>query len=154
MLSRISLLIAVMVSLFVNASAQTEMIVVWPEASDEVLVNPGMGITTFQRFNGQPLNEGLNWSEEGPTSKRLEKSERSIFPDTSIAYCRWFWSELQPTADRIRWDIIDSALDEARLHHQRLAIRLMPYDDKVPLPQWYRNSGARRANKESDKDGV
>src|SRR6266566_6178458 len=114
MLSRISLLIAVMVSLFVNASAQTEMIVVWPEASDEVLVNPGMGITTFQRFNGQPLNQGLRWSEEGPTSKQSEVSAPLVFPDTSIAYCRWFWNELQPTANRIRWEIIDTAVEEAR----------------------------------------
>ena len=29
-----------------------------------MLVNPGMGITTFQRFNGQPLNQGLRWSEK------------------------------------------------------------------------------------------
>ena len=29
----------------------------------------------------------------------------------------------------------------------------MPYTDKHALPDWYRNSGARRANKPSDKDG-
>src|SRR6266566_9052766 len=154
MLSRISLLIAVMVSLFVNASAQTEMIVVWPEASDEVLVNPGMGITTFQRFNGQPLNQGLRWSEEGPTAKQSDVPARSDFPDTSTAYCRWFWNELQPAADRIRWEIIEAALEEAHRHHQTLAIRLMPYDEEHPLPEWYRNSGARRANKPTDKDGT
>ena len=154
MLSRISLLIAVMVSLLVNASAQTEMIVVWPEASDEVLVNPGMGITTFQRFNGQPLNQGLRWSEEGPTAKQSDVPARSEFPDTSIAYCRWFWNELQPASDRIRWEIIEAALEEAHRHHQTLAIRFMPYDEEHPLPEWYRNSGARRANKPTDKDGT
>lgn len=30
----------------------------------------------------------------------------------------------------------------------------MPYDPKHPLPDWYRNSGARRANKPTDKDGA
>jgi hypothetical protein len=44
-------------------------------------------------------------------------------------------------------------LEEARAHAQILAIRLMPYDPKHPLPEWYRNSGARRANKPTDKDG-
>jgi hypothetical protein len=154
MLSRILLLIALTVSLSVSASAQTEMIVVRPEASDEVLVNPGMGITTFQRFNGQPLNQGLRWSEEGPTAKQTDVPAKSDFPDTSIAYCRWFWNELQPASDRIRWEIIDAALEEARRHHQTLAIRLMPYDEEHPLPEWYRNSGARRANKSTDKDGA
>jgi hypothetical protein len=154
MLRRISLLMALVVSLFVGASAQTEIIVVRPESSDEVLVNPGMGITTFQRFNGQPLNQGLRWSEEGPTAKQSKASAQSVFPDTSIAYCRWFWNELQPASNRIRWEIIDTALDEARQHHQSLAIRLMPYDEEHPLPEWYRNSGARRANKATDKDGT
>ena len=32
-------------------------------------------------------------------------------------------------------------------------IRLMPYDPKHPLPEWYRKSGARRANNDSSKDG-
>jgi hypothetical protein len=51
------------------------------------------------------------------------------------------------------WEIIDLALSEAREHGQTLAIRLMPYTDKHALPDWYRNSGARRANIPSDKDG-
>ena len=138
----------------VSGFAQNEKVVVRPEPINEILVNPGMGITTFQRFNGEPLNQGLRWSEEGPTGKRSDSSVRSDFPDTSIAYCRWFWSELQPTADRVRWEIIDTALAEAKRHRQTLAIRLMPYDEEHPLPDWYRNSGARRANKPSDKDGL
>lgn len=138
----------------VSASAQGETVVVRPEQSNDVLVNPGMGITTFQRFNGEPLNQGLRWSEEGPTQKRSDATTASNFPETSIAYCRWFWSELQPTPNRIRWEIIDTALAEAGLHHQTLAIRMMPYDEEHPLPEWYRNSGARRANKPTDKDGT
>src|SRR6266478_6381693 len=111
MLRRILLGVALVGSLFGRASAQTETIVIRPEPSDEVLVNPGMGITTFQRFNGQPLNQGLAWSEEGPLAKQLDATARSAFPDTSVAYCRWFWNELQPAADRIRWEIIDTALE-------------------------------------------
>jgi hypothetical protein len=154
MLCKLSFQLLVAVSLSISASAQMEMIVVRPEKSDEVLVNPGMGITTFQRFNGQPLNQGLRWSEEGPTAKHAAVPAGPAFPDTSIAYCRWFWNEVQPAADRIRWEIIDTALEEARLHHQTLAIRLMPYDEEHPLPEWYRKSGARRANKATDKDGA
>jgi hypothetical protein len=118
-----------------------------------VLVNPGMGITTFQRFNGQAPNSGLEWSEEGPVRKLEDAAVKPDFPDSSIAYCRWFWSTLEPEEGKVRWEILDGALEQARLHQQTLAIRLMPYDQKHPLPEWYQNSGARRANKPSDKDG-
>jgi len=33
--------------------AQSNIVVVRPKEIHDVLVNPGMGITTFQRFNGQ-----------------------------------------------------------------------------------------------------
>ncbi|HXY38146.1 MAG TPA: DUF4832 domain-containing protein, partial [Vicinamibacteria bacterium] len=69
-------------------------------------------------------------------------------------YCRWFWSALEPEQGKVRWDIIDSALAEARAHGQALAIRLMPYDQGHPLPEWYRLCGARRANQPTDEDGT
>jgi hypothetical protein len=39
--------------------AQSNDVVVRPHAIDVVLVNPGMGMETFQRFNGDALNAGL-----------------------------------------------------------------------------------------------
>ena len=134
--------------------AQTETVVVRPIESEELLVNPGMGITTFQRFNGQELNAGLSWSEDGPTAKLSDAASKPDFPDSSIAYCRWFWSTIEPEQEKVRWEIIDAALRQARDHNQTLAIRLMPYDQKHPLPEWYRNSGAHRANRDTDKDGA
>src|SRR2546429_1542251 len=47
-----------------SAAAQTNVVVVRPKPIHNVLVNPGMGITTFQRFNGQELNPPLKRSEE------------------------------------------------------------------------------------------
>ena len=75
------------------------------------------------------------------------------FPASSISYCRWFWETLEPEQGKVRWEILDEALRQAHAHHQALAIRLMPYDQKHPLPEWYRKSGARRANQPTDKDG-
>ena len=123
-----------------QAVAQTNVVVVRPKAIQDVLVNPGMGITTFQRFNGQEPNPPLKWSEVGPVTKLPQAPAKPDFPDTSVSYCRWYW-------------IVDLALEEARAHGQSLAIRLMPYSNQDPLPEWYRNSGARRANKPTDKDG-
>src|SRR5579884_2896018 len=134
-------------------SVFAEKIIIRPKEIRGVLVNPGMGITTFQRYNGDALNSGLKWSEAGPTAPLATPQQRPDFPATSVAYVRWFWATLEPEHGRIHWDIIDAALEQARVHGQTLAIRLMPYDPEHPLPEWYRNSGARRANKPTDKDG-
>jgi hypothetical protein len=133
--------------------AQEAMTVVRPQEIHDVLVNPGMGITTFQRFNRQAIYPGLRWSEVGPESSMADATVPPDFPDTSIAYLRWFWSQIEPEQGKYRWSIIDSALEEARKHGQQLTIRVMPYDQSNPLPEWYRKSGARRANREDDADG-
>jgi hypothetical protein len=133
--------------------AQTPLKIVRPAPIQEVLVNPGMGITTFQRFNRQAIYPGLRWSEVGPEVPVADASTLPDFPDTSIAYMRWFWHQIEAEQGKYRWEILDSALDEARKHNQQLMVRLMPYDQRDPLPEWYRKSGARRANKDSDADG-
>jgi uncharacterized protein DUF4832 len=133
--------------------AQLDSVIVRPVEIHDVLVNPGMGITTFQRFNGQAFNPLYTWSEEGPTEKLADAPVKPDFPPTSVSYCRWVWDVIEPKRGEFHWGIIDLALQEAREHGQTLAIRLMPYTDKHALPDWYRNSGARRANKPSDKDG-
>lgn len=133
--------------------AQTNVVVIRPKAIHDVLVNPGMGITTFQRFNGQEPNPSLKWSEVGPVTKLPQAATKPDFPDTSVSYCRWYWNVLEPEPGKFHWEIVDLALEEAHAHGQTLAIRLMPYSNQDPLPEWYRNSGARRANKPTEKDG-
>jgi Domain of unknown function (DUF4832)/Beta-galactosidase len=135
------------------AVAQRNVVVVRPKEIQDVLVNPGMGITTFQRFNGQEPNPPLKWSEVGPERKLAQAATKPDFPDTSISYCRWYWNVLEPERGKYHWEIVDLAIEEARAHGQKLAIRLMPYSNQDPLPEWFRNSGAKRANKDSDKDG-
>src|SRR5579875_1558817 len=76
--------------------AQTDSVVVRPAEIQDVLTNPGMGITTFQRFNGQALNPPLTWSESGPVTKLPQAIPPPDFPKASIAYCRWYWSVLEP----------------------------------------------------------
>jgi hypothetical protein len=147
------LLLAVTPFAITENHAQNNTVVIRPAEISDVLVNPGMGITTFQRFNGQQLNPPLEWSERGPIAKLPVANPAPDFPETSISYCRWYWDTIEPEPGKYRWDIIDLALEEARAHGQRLAIRLMPYSNKDPLPAWYRSSGARRANQPSDKDG-
>ena len=130
-----------------------QTVVVRPSEIGDVLVNPGMGVQTFQRYNGDALNGGVGWSEEGPVRRIEAPGKTPEFPGSTVAYCRWFWETIEPEEGKVRWEILDLALAEARRHGQRLAIRLMPYDQDHPLPGWYRRSGARRANAETSKDG-
>jgi uncharacterized protein DUF4832/glycosyl hydrolase family 42 (putative beta-galactosidase) len=133
--------------------AQRNVVVLRPKEIQDVLVNPGMGITTFQRFNGQAPNPPLKWSEIGPEKKMPQAPTKADFPAASVSYCRWYWNALEPERGNYRWEIVDLAIAEARAHGQKLAIRLMPYSNQDSLPEWYKTSGARRANKDSDKDG-
>ena len=126
--------------------AQRDTVIIRPQPIDDTLQNPNMGITTFNRFNGQALNPALEWSEVGPTEKVAQAATKPDFPETTIAYLRWYWNVLEPERGKYRWDILDLAIEEARTHGQTLAIRLMPYSNKDPLPGWYASTGARRAN--------
>ena len=153
MSSRLFLIVILLLVCSANAVAQNTTNILRPKEIDDVLVNPGMGIETFQRFNGDAINPGLGWSEEGPTGKVSPAAGLVDFPASSISYCRWFWETIEPEAGKVRWEILDEALRQAHAHHQALAVRLMPYDEKHPLPEWYRKSGARRANQPTDKDG-
>ena len=128
--------------------------IVRPTEIDDLLVNPGMGIETFNRFSGQPINEGVRWSEVGPEAHAADATAPVDFPPSSVAYLRWFWSQFEPQRGTYRWDILDSALEEAHKHGQRIGIRIMPYDDKHAMPEWYQTSGAKRANSPTSKDGA
>ena len=140
--------------LFCSFASAAQTTVIRPTEIDDILVNPGMGIETFNRFSGQALNEGVTWSEVGPETATPDAPPGTVdFPGSSVAYLRWFWSQLEPQPGKYHWEIIDTALVEAHRHHQRLAVRLMPYDNKHSLPGWYVRSGAQRANKPTDKDG-
>ncbi len=80
-------------SLLAIPAAAQETVIVRPKPIDDVLVNPNMGIETFQRFNGDALNTGLRWSEEGPIGKLDAAAGAADFPASTISYCRWFWQD-------------------------------------------------------------
>ena len=63
-----------------SAQKHPDVVVVRPREIEDVLSNPGMGITTFQRFNGQSLNDPLKWSERGPEAKLAPGRVKARFP--------------------------------------------------------------------------
>ncbi|NOY37290.1 MAG: DUF4832 domain-containing protein [Chlorobi bacterium] len=120
-----------------------KIITVKPHEIDDVLINPGMGFMTFQRFNGDKLNEGTGWTEGFPIEYQKFNGNLEIkgHPMTSIAYFRLYWRFLEPEQGKYNWELIDKALKTAHERKQQLLFRLAPYGNKIPetdVPDWYR----------------
>ena len=105
----------------IKAKGVPNVTLVSPLESDEVLVNPGMGFTTQSALNGDVPG----------------------YPESSIAYYRWYWDELEPEEGEFNWAMVDSVIAEAHARGQRLATRIMPANGRPRIPDWYRKTGAK-----------
>jgi hypothetical protein len=103
--------------------------IIKPREINDVLTNPGMGFMTFQRFNGDNLNEGAGWTEGFPIDYQSfdGKLTNINHPATTIAYWRIYWKFLEPEMGKFRWDMLDKALEVARSRGQSLQLRIAPY---------------------------
>lgn len=119
-----------------------ETVVVRPMEIDDVLVNPGIGFMTFQRFNGDALNEGKKWTEGYTIEYQPFDGDMTNegYPQTSLAYFRIYWKFVQPEKERYAWELIDKALATARSRGQTLLLRIAPYgtNENNDVPDWYR----------------
>ncbi len=119
-----------------------ETITVRPKEINDVLINPGIGFMTFQRFNGDDLNKGKSWTEGFPIDyqKFDGNLENKNHPATSLAYFRIYWKYVEPEQDKYRWDLFDKALEIAKERGQSLLLRIAPYGtgDDRDVPDWYR----------------
>ena len=119
-----------------------DIVTVRPKPMDDVLINPGIGFMTFQRFNGDRLNEGLKWTEGFPIEYQEFKGSltNENHPSTSIAYFRVYWKFVEPERAKYRWDLLDQALATARSRGQTLMLRIAPYGtgQDNDAPDWYR----------------
>ena len=122
--------------------------IVKPLEINDLLNNPGIGFMTFQRFNGDKLNEGIGWTEGYPivyqdfNGSLINKDH----PQTSMAYFRVYWTFVEPEPGQYNWAMIDKALKTAAERGQTLMLRIAPYNAEVDVPAWYR----KIAGKETD----
>ncbi len=117
-------------------------IVIRPAEIYDVLTNPGIGFMTFQRFNGDELNDGSGWTEGSPLDYQEFDGDltNKDHPATTIAYFRVYWKYIEPERGKYRWDMLDKALETARSREQTLLLRIAPYGtgDERDVPDWYR----------------
>ncbi len=131
-----------LVSVSLTSAFASDIVTVRPKEIDDGLVNPGMGFTTFQRFNGDRLNAGLKWTEGFPIEYQEFNGSltNQDHPLTTIAYFRVYWKFVEPEHGAYRWDLLDKALATARSRGQTLMLRIAPYgtDGDTDVPAWYR----------------
>ena len=91
--------------------------VIKPREINDVLINPGMGFMTFQRFNGDELNEGARWTEGFPIDYQTFNGDltNKNHPATTIAYWRIYWKFLEPEMGKYRWDMLDKVLENCKI---------------------------------------
>ena len=134
---------------FTSVFAQ-ETITVRPTEIDDILTNPGIGFMTFQRFNGDTLNQAKRWTEGKPIVYQQFNGnlENKDHPMTTIAYFRIYWKFIEPNMGKYRWDLIDKALKTARQRQQTLMLRIAPYGTGTQndVPDWYRTIVGKRKN--------
>jgi hypothetical protein len=117
--------------------------IVRPKEIDTVLVNPGIGFTTLNRYNGDPLNAGTRWTEGHPIEAFPFQGKLDVarHPLTSIAYFRVYWKYVEPEMGQYNWKMFDAALRTAQERGQALMLRVAPYGPDAAtedVPAWYR----------------
>ena len=135
------LLLCVLLTAGVSAQ-QAATVVIKPKQIDDVLTNPGIGFTTFQRFNGDTLHPGGKWTEGFPIQYQPFHGslKNQDYPETSIAYFRIYWRFIEPKKGIYDWSLLDQALRTAHQRHQTLMLRIAPHgtNRKGDVPAWYR----------------
>ena len=107
--------------LILNCLANSDIIVINPKETDEILANPNMGWQTFHCF----------------------ANEDTAFPSSS-AYFRFYWSQIEPVEGQIDFAKIDQILEKARKAGQKLAFRIMcagTDNNYMHVPKWLKDKG-------------
>ena len=91
----------------VSTGEQSErMVTVHLREIDDILYNPGMGLTDFHFGFGHPP----------PVEE---------YPHATGAYFRWPWAELEPAEGQYNFALVDRVIEQAKAKGETLAIRIV-----------------------------
>ncbi|MDD6873274.1 MAG: DUF4832 domain-containing protein [Clostridiales bacterium] len=113
--------------------------------TNELILNPHIGFTTFQRFNGDEMNplKDRRWTEGYPIQYQPDRGTRhnGDHPDTTVAYFRVYWRFFEPEDGKYNFELIDKALATAAERGQTLMFRLAPYGsvNDASVPDWLKD---------------
>ena len=112
-----------------------DTVTVRPENTDEILVNPDMGLVMFHYSNRQWAYGQLQ--ERGDTL--------DWFPGVSAAYFRLPWCLLEPREGEYRWDLIDSYAAPWIAAGKQIGLRVTCCESRYvyATPEWVKDAGAK-----------
>ena len=119
----------------VAACCAAHAVVVRPENTDEILVNPDMGLVLHHYSNRQ-------WAY-GQLQERGDVLD--WFPGVSTIYFRLPWCLLEPQEGCYRWDIIDSYAAPWIAAGKQIAFRITCCETRYTYatPEWVKAAGAK-----------
>lgn len=105
-----------------------------PVATDEALINPGMGWMFF-KYSNRIWAYGANT----PTEDTLD-----WFPGCSTIYFRLTWNDLEPEEGDYRWEIFDTFAQPWIAKGKKIALRVMTCSQvEEGTPEFVRQAGAK-----------
>lgn len=128
--------------------------------SDRLLRNPHKGFTSFQRFEGDILNDhwqaDRGWMMEHLPKDlfRLERETAYYHPPASVAYFRIPWRVLEPREGEYDFSLIHRILAEAEARDQQVMLRFPPHDARpgdLDLPEWLKEKASLPERQIGDK---
>ena len=117
------------------ACCAAQAVTVKPENTDEILVNPDMGLVLFHYSNRQWAYGQLQ--ERGDTL--------GWFPGVSTIYFRLPWCLLEPQEGRYRWDLFDSYAAPWIAAGKQIGFRVTCCESRYTYatPEWVKDAGAK-----------
>ena len=114
-----------------GASVQT----VHPQNTDEILVNPDMGLVMYHYSNRQ-------WAY-GQLQERGDVLD--WFPGTGCVYFRLPWCLLEPEEGKFRWDLFDTYATPWIAAGKQISFRITGCESRYTFatPEWVKKAGAK-----------
>ena len=105
MINRVLLIISMLIFNVACASSVSYS----PTESNEILINPDIGIVDHQTIN---IKDNPDWNIPS-------------YPETSVVYFRWYWEELEPEKGEYNFQLIDQTIQDAAKLNKKVVIRFM-----------------------------
>ncbi len=118
----------------------SNQVIVYPEISRDLIINPGIGFIAAPQLMGAMETVKDNKGNEVGKYKFTQDSKTWNHPDSKIYYCGVRWKDMEPEKGEYRWEVLEKKLDYARALGCTAVVRCLPYalSDDEDIPIWYR----------------
>lgn len=115
-------------------------VTIYPEISDEIISNPGIGFTAAPGLMDDPDPIYDNRGEIHEKYKFTEDSTTYNHPDSKVYFCGARWRDIEVEKGVYKWEVLEEKLDYAKSLGCTAVVRCSPYalSEEEDIPQWFR----------------